>query len=149
MIPLTEMTVKIGAMVGFSFWAGWLAAFLLGFAWIAAIRWVDDNDGEYKHPMLSLFRLDIVEKRYCKHLVTKSGKIRDLWDVILTGIFGAVWVPILGMLVVVLLHFYALPLTVAVLVLVAFLARAGKRHGKMFDKHTKDPEAHDLGRFRP
>jgi hypothetical protein len=142
MIPLTREVFEIIWWFSLGLWAITLALLILGCVWQHAWKWVDDSDEVNAHPLWALggWEKTGMVGRYKNK---QTGESKDFEDTMAFIFFlGLPVLMVLGSLVVVLLHFYAVPLTIGVLVLVAHLSRFGRRHKKLFDKHVNDPKAH-------
>ena len=145
MLPLNETTLFFGVGVGFALWAGWVGLILLGVLWVYVWKWIDDADEKKPHPLLRLFKFERVGRSY-EHKIRRKGskKSLDIFDVVMgTCVLGVLIIPALGAITIVLIHFYAIPLIIAVLVICAFMTRFGRRHKKLFDKHVGNPKAHE------
>ncbi|MEE5088416.1 hypothetical protein V2J74_27050 [Pseudomonas alliivorans] len=116
---------------------------LAGKIWAHTWAWIDDGKPG-RNPVLELMaRL----RGWKPH--TSEGSGQYLWwkdrkgetqsDVLLFFFPVAVFGPLVIFLS---LKFYPVLLTALTLAAIAYVARFSRRHKKLFDKHLKDPEAH-------
>ncbi|UBM23334.1 hypothetical protein K8374_13065 [Pseudomonas sp. p1(2021b)] len=136
---LACMALGLGIALTFS------AVALLGKAWRHSWAWIDDSSPG-RNPILEL----IARLRGWTPYDTEGSRGTYMWwkdkkgetrtDVFFSLFIIAFWTPLAAYVIA---RLWPLALFCIALLAIAHVARFARRHKKLFDKHIRDPEAHE------